>query len=353
MSVSATQKGTLGYIAWDMQKTKQAPSPTKVPLAPNATEDAPYPNEGQNKRPNDDQNEDPNEDQNEDPNEDPKEHQNDDPNENENTHKNEDQNEGEKRRLIVVKKPIAPVLVSLESLKLPWKFKTLRPYIKAVGAFPTFVPISEKINALNILNVPNEHDFLIGGSTLSFLCSNNQKGYMAMLTERGIAIVKTRKYLCDFNSHGLQLERMLTGDTLGARSNLPWIRHESVNELNIGDQRLVAFTECDAIDCNGNNVEIKKLNRSNTLPKLKTFMQILSSNSYVVQGTESDGFLREVRKISIEELRPTNYDEMLSCIVANLHALKNIVTVPGVEYNIKTVNFQVLAENQHNPSVFR
>lgn len=290
MSVSATQKGTLGYIAWDMQKTKQ--------------------------------------------------HED----------KNEDQNEGEKGRLIVVKQPIAPVLVSLESLKLPWKFKTLRPYIKAVGAFPTFVPISEKINALNILNVPNEHDFLIGGSTLSFLCSNNQKGYMAMLTGRGIAIVKTRKYLCDFNSHGLQFERMLTGDTsLGARSNLPWIRHESVNELNIGDQRLVAFTECDAIDCNGNNVEIKKLNRSNSLPKLKTFMQILSSNSYVVQGTESDGFLCEIRKISIEELRPTNYDEMLSCIIANLQALKNIVTVPGVEYNIKTVNFHVMTENQHNP----
>ena len=229
------------------------------------------------------------------------------------------------------------------AMELPLKFHLLRPFIQKVGRYPTVIPSHLKLHTLESLNVP-PRDFIIGGSTLNFLSSpstpKSTTNYSAFLSAHGIMICKHRPYIYNLNSYGLQLERILTGTM---ERGWDHCRHESVNGLTLtgptgASYRIISFTECDAVDASGASVEIKCTKKtSSSLPKTKTFLQIISSQSYVLQGIESNGQIVKLNKLTCEELRPENASEIFARIYSNLEIIKQNVVDAGI-YKLEIVD---------------
>ena len=146
-------------------------------------------------------------------------------------------------------------------------------------------------------------DFYFGGSTLKMLSAQKIRKTNHYLAQRvpGTAIVMVQhatKYWQDYSKPGHQFERLLTGKPMDAVDDAS--RFEHVQILEVGRYRVLVAAEIDAVDGNGDPVEIKL---KKTLGHTATFMQMISSGSLTLyRGKNEDGSLADLRQVPLSDM---------------------------------------------------
>ena len=158
--------------------------------------------------------------------------------------------------------------------------------------------------ALKDRNVKKETiDFLFCGSALEmFANASLGRGQFFVTIVPGtnvIMVTKSIDYIQNYSSVGYQLERLATGEKCSDRSDTVCIEHLQI--LKLAGHNVLFSAEVDAIDTNGNPVEIKA---SNPLYwGTRTMFQMISSGViHLFQGVKSHGRLVDVYLVRLDEI---------------------------------------------------
>jgi hypothetical protein len=106
----------------------------------------------------------------------------------------------------------------------------------------------------------NSIDFCFGGSTLEMLANqriqNNEMFLVTIVPGTGIILVKRRcDYIQNNSALGFQFERVATGGECADQANAGFINHLQV--MKVAGHNVLFSAEADAVDANGDSVEIK------------------------------------------------------------------------------------------------
>ena len=177
-------------------------------------------------------------------------------------------------------------------------------------------------------------DFVLGGSTLHVLATQTiereSDGTTLLVQKYGstIFIAKSKKYTVNYADVGFQFERLVTGRPMAERHDTTM--HEHVHLMEIGGTFKVLFgADCDAIDENGEPVEIKAGHFSNF--KLKGVLQMVSSGAKTLVHAQRRGPKRVVGilKRSLDQQIRAHAQEMAAAennIIEGLAEIQDQVT---------------------------
>jgi hypothetical protein len=146
-------------------------------------------------------------------------------------------------------------------LQLPIEFATLVPD-EHHNRYPySQYEIASLYVALKHRHVRKESiKFCFGGSTLEMLanqCIENDEMYLVTVVPgTGIILVSRHAdYIQNKNAHGFQFERVATGGKCTDPANVCSITH--LQMINVAGHTVLFSAEADAVDANGDSVEIK------------------------------------------------------------------------------------------------
>lgn len=195
------------------------------------------------------------------------------------------------------------------NLRFPIQFRKNLPKQQFPNSFPNdagyIVPLFVAIRrGLSLADI----DFVLGGSALEVLAHRrierrtdvpDDTKYMLQKVADVIFIVKSKKYVQDYADVGFQFERLVTGGRIEDQHDNA--KNENLHLMEIGGFRVLFSADVDAVDDEGNCVEIKSGN-----PKYfgtKVLFQMISSGAKtLVQADKRGPRLMGVNTRSIVEL---------------------------------------------------
>ena len=221
-----------------------------------------------------------------------------------------------------------PTAVSIAALKssVPMAFANLVPQ-EYENKYPYQMPpeVSVCVAKSRGLDVHKEVDFLFGGSTLNVLATHeipsNAKYLVALVPKTNVIVIKSDKeYTADLSAPGFQFERLVTGQSIRSRHDDATITH--LHLMEVGRYRVLFGAETDAIDKDGDPVEVKASN-----PRYwgtKVMFQMISSGSLTLyQGKKYRGqTLQEVWMRTLSSVgTDANLRRIEKRILANMEEL--------------------------------
>jgi len=237
---------------------------------------------------------------------------------------------------------VAPV--SALNAKLPQSFASNNAP-KHVNKFPydhTYLPPLYVASAHRGVDL-TKLDFVFGGSALHFLgerprSQSDEKSYVAVLVPgtNTILVAKHHVFPVDPSAPGYQFEKFATGGRLGDKDAEPSI-FEHMQTMEIGKKhRALICAELDAVDGNGNPVEIKCSNPAYWGTKLP--LQLISSGSAAMYaGKKNYGTLRSVEHMSLSQVierqcNKASVNKLQENICNALHDLKKFAKEGRLEH---------------------
>ena len=225
-----------------------------------------------------------------------------------------------------------PKLVPISELRFPQKFLSNLSSEKYSSLYPygQYYVASLHVATCHRGVSLKEIDFVFGGSTLQMLARQDASGpYMVTRipsAENTILVAKCGEYIQDFSNIGYQFERLVTGFAMDRPSSgVEFLEH--LQTMRIDDKYNVLFcAEADAIDDNGDPVEVKASN-----PRYwgtKTMFQMISNGCPTLchgvkdRGKLSRVSIRRLSSVSDDALVDTNYKRLQDNIVTGMNALK-------------------------------
>jgi hypothetical protein len=166
---------------------------------------------------------------------------------------------------------------------------------------PNIVPVFVALKHRGVKK--QDLDFFFGGSTLNMLanCSTGNKEYVVALIPgtKIIMITSYKEYVQDKSAFGFQFERLVTGHKFEDEYSDEEIHH--IQLMKVGNYLVLFSAECDAMDADGNPVEITTSNP--VYRGTRSLYQMLSNGSSVLyQGSKSQGILTKVEAMSFSEI---------------------------------------------------
>lgn len=175
-------------------------------------------------------------------------------------------------------------------------------------------------------------DFIFGGSTLEMLANKDASDpFIATRvpgTNNCIMVAKKKQYTFNKGELGYQFERYVTGGDMYDTSDFSVVEH--LHLMKVGDDHTVLFrAEADAIDENGDLVEIKASNPRYWGTKVM-FQMISNGSATLCHGEKYRGVLQRVTSKSLSRVaKDAMYDtnRLEKNIEDGMRKLKNGVKI--------------------------
>jgi len=173
-------------------------------------------------------------------------------------------------------------------------------------------------------------DFCFGGSTLEILAKAKAKPEVQCLATivpgtNIILVVRRKDYIQDYSSFGFQMEKLATGGRFTDREDVSFVEHLQL--MKVAGHSVLFSAEADAVDLNGDPVEIKSSNPHYW--GTRTMFQMISSGSLNlflgerVAGRLVDVRLQSLASVTRDALSAVNIDALESQIKGGMDILKN------------------------------
>lgn len=232
------------------------------------------------------------------------------------------------------KSDVAPsCVVSVGDVRLPVRFQSGLPRQVVVQKYPyANIAVASLFHAKSRCNL-DELDFFLGCSALQILSAENKSGkkdrapYLVQKVP-GTNMIAIRYCLMfgqDYSVPGFQFERLMTGKRVTDLHDIGLTEH--VQLVKVGSFRAIMSAEVDAVDRDGNPVEIKLIKKSGH-GGIKTFFQMVGSGSLTLRkGRNDGGMLTRVSDLHLEDIaaRVAEYNDaaaLESKVICNLERIK-------------------------------
>jgi hypothetical protein len=171
-------------------------------------------------------------------------------------------------------------------------------------------------------------DFVFSGSTLQMLAKKEEKDpyYVTIIPGTNVALVaKRRDYESNFTEAAFQFERFVVGKGLPSTKEKTFTQHLHV--MKVGDYKVLFQAEVDAMDDNGDPVEVTCSNPRYWSTK-KMFQLISSGSTKLCTGKRGGMTLLSVNLISLSQaakdaLRYENIRDLEKNIVEGISSIKS------------------------------
>lgn len=147
-------------------------------------------------------------------------------------------------------------------------------------------------------------NFVFGGSTLNMLASQEVSSagkYFATLVpgSRTLIVAKHSEYEQDYAQPGFQFERFVTGGRFEDKHDDGLVEHMHI--MKVGNHRVLFTADCDAIDKDGNPLEIKCSNPQYWGTKVM-FQMLSNGSTSLYSGRKRSGKLVDVSVESLDSM---------------------------------------------------
>jgi hypothetical protein len=188
----------------------------------------------------------------------------------------------------------------------------------------------------------NELDFIFGGSTLEMLAQNDMSNpYMATRVPGTgtVIVIKCKEYIQNYSDVGFQFERLVTGLNMTNQTDIEYVEHMHI--MQVGVFKIMFCAETDAMDRDGNPIEVKVSNPQYWGTKVM-FQMISSGSPTLCHGVKGRNVLtrvnmRRLSDVARDALSSRNHVALERNILNGLTALKehfNDVEDDGRVYKI-------------------